>query len=230
MYFQHSPEVWRDFPDLVAGALYVTGVTADVSVEPRVAEFNDIAASRLEASSEGGLAEVQAWRRTFSKMGLKPTQYRSASESLLRRFRKENSLPQIHPLIDLCNAISLASAIPVAVFDTSKIADYLEVRYASGAETYLTFSGETENPDVHEVIFADAAERAHARRWTNRQSGYSAVRDSTATALVVVEALHESAQSDIRNLTTTIAGELSDAWKADPKSSILSRPETRFDF
>lgn len=162
--------------------------------------------------------------------GLKPTQYRSASESLLRRFRKENSLPQIHPLIDLCNAISLASAIPVAVFDTSKIADYLEVRYASGAETYLTFSGETENPDVHEVIFADAAERAHARRWTNRQSGYSAVRDSTATALVVVEALHESAQSDVRNLTTTIAGELNDAWKADPKSSILSPSDARFDF
>jgi DNA/RNA-binding domain of Phe-tRNA-synthetase-like protein len=48
-------------------------------------------------------------------MGLKPTQYRCAAESLLRRYRKERFLPRIHPLVDLCNAISLAFAIPVAV-------------------------------------------------------------------------------------------------------------------
>jgi DNA/RNA-binding domain of Phe-tRNA-synthetase-like protein len=67
-------------------------------------------------------------------MGLRPTQYRSASEALLRRFRKERSQPRIDPLIDLCNALSMAFAIPVAVFDVSKITDYLEVRYAEGTE------------------------------------------------------------------------------------------------
>ena len=46
---------------------------------------------------------------------------------------------------------------------------YLEVRYAAGSETYLAFSGDTENPESHEVIFADDAGRAHARRWSNRQ-------------------------------------------------------------
>jgi DNA/RNA-binding domain of Phe-tRNA-synthetase-like protein len=40
---------------------------------------------------------------------MKPTQYRCASEALLRRFRKEGALPRIHPLRDLCNAVSLAS-------------------------------------------------------------------------------------------------------------------------
>jgi hypothetical protein len=72
-------------------------------------------------------------------MGLKPTQYRSASESLLRRFRKESSLPPIHPLVDLCNAVSLAFAIPVAVFDVAKVAEHLDVRYATGSEIYETF-------------------------------------------------------------------------------------------
>ncbi|WP_264830499.1 phenylalanine--tRNA ligase beta subunit-related protein, partial [Klebsiella michiganensis] len=69
--------------------------------------------------SEGELPEIQAWRRAFSKMGLKPTQYRCASEQLLRRFRQDRALPEIHPLIDLCNAISMAFAIPIAVFDVS---------------------------------------------------------------------------------------------------------------
>src|SRR4029453_19188251 len=104
---------------------------------------------------------------------------RSASESLLRRFAKEGALPQIHPLIDLANAISLAYGIPIHVFDVAKISHRLEVRYASGDESYLTFAGETETPNPCEVIFADAAGRAHARRWTNRQSGHSPRRDTT---------------------------------------------------
>ena len=76
------------------------------------------------------MPEIQAWRRAFAAMGLKPTQYRCAAESLLRRFRKEGSLPRLHPLVDLCNAVSLAFAIPVAVLDVAEIAWPLEVRYA----------------------------------------------------------------------------------------------------
>lgn len=100
---------------------------------------------------------MQAWRRGFSRMGLKPTQYRCAAESLLRRYRKEGSLPQLHPLVDLCNAASLAFAIPVAAFDVAHISGNLEVRRATGDETYLTFSGQTEHPGAGEVIFADDA-------------------------------------------------------------------------
>jgi hypothetical protein len=74
-------------------------------------------------------------------------------------------------VIDRCNSISLAFAIPVAVFDVSKIAEYNEVRYATGAEVYLAFSREIEHPEPHGVIFPDSPGRAHARRWTNRQSG-----------------------------------------------------------
>jgi DNA/RNA-binding domain of Phe-tRNA-synthetase-like protein len=163
-------------------------------------------------------------------MGLKPTQYRCASESLLRRFRKEKSLPQIHPLIDLCNAIALAFAIPVAVFDVSKIAEYLEVRYAAGDEIYMAFSGEGENPDAHEVIFSDGARRAHARRWTNRQSGYSAVGDTTTAVLIVAEAMHGSAHGDIQRLTDAIADELKAIWSVTPKSTILSQALPRFEW
>src|ERR1700678_291410 len=90
-------------------------------------------------------------------MGLKPTQYRCASESLLRRFRKEGSLPPLHPAADLCKAVSLAFATPIAVFDLAEISGGLQVRYAAGDEQYLTFGGGVENPSPHEGIFAAAA-------------------------------------------------------------------------
>jgi DNA/RNA-binding domain of Phe-tRNA-synthetase-like protein len=228
MDFQHSGEIWRDFPELVPGIVFADGITRDVTASDRTVRFTALARSRLAGGSESELPEVQAWRRAFTRMGLKPTQYRSASEALLRRFRKEGTLPQLHPLVDVCNAVSLAFAIPVAVFDVAKITGRLEVRYAVGDEDYLTFSGQAEHPSPREVIFADQAGQVHARRWTNRQSGLSAVQASTATALVVAEAMHDSAPTDVPELIAAIAGELNAIWSITPAAAVLSQAKPRF--
>jgi len=261
MYFQHSAQIWRDFPALVPGVLYAEGITADApatgaqtsppagggqtgqtspatggaqtspaagggQTSRAVDRYAAIAKSRLATvAAESELPEIQAWRRTFAQMGLKPTQYRCASESLLRRFRKEGSLPRLHPLVDLCNAVSMAYAIPVAVLDLDAVSGPLEVRYATGDEEYLTFAGDTEHPSPGEVIFADQAGQAHARRWTNRQSGRSAVRDTTSTALIVAEALHDSAPADVPDLIAALAAELQ---ALKPQTAILTAAAPRF--
>jgi DNA/RNA-binding domain of Phe-tRNA-synthetase-like protein len=230
MHFQHASEIWGEFPALVPGVLVADQITTDVSVEARVAPYAATAVSRLATGSEAELPEIRAWRHAFARMGLKPTQYRCASESLLRRLRKEGALPRIHPLIDLCNAISAAFAIPVAVFDVARIASYLEVRHAGGEETYATFSDETERPAAGEVIFVDGDRHAHARRWTNRQSSHSAVRDSTTTVLIVAEAMHDSAPGDIARLTAALADELRDIWAVSSKPTLLSQSSPRFVF
>ena len=230
MDFQHSGEIWRDFPQLVAGVVLATGITDEVVADDRVDRFTAIAKSRLAGATESELPEIQAWRRAFTAMGLKPTQYRCASEALLRRFRKEGTLPRLHPLVDVCNAVSLAFAIPVAAFDVANISGCLRVRRAAGDEDYLTFSGESEHPVPGEVIFADQAAQVHARRWTNRQSGLSAVRASTRTALIVAEALHDSAPSDVPELVAAVAAELSALWSDTPAAAVLSQSAPRFTF
>lgn len=229
MYFQHSPDIWRAFLNLVPGALSVTGIDQHTDVDSQVMEFQRIAAERLAGGTESGLPEFQEWRRTFAQTGFKPTQYRCASEALLRRFRKDGALPRLHPLIDLCNAISLAFAVSIAVFDTAKLSDMLEVRYADGSESYLTFGGEIEHPVAGEVIVRDEVGRAHARRWTNRQSGLSAVSESTSSVLVVAEAVHETAPDDMKRLTETLAEQVSAVWAAPPDAAILSASAPRFE-
>ncbi|MFX6007084.1 hypothetical protein ABTF07_21140, partial [Acinetobacter baumannii] len=74
------------------------------------------------------------------------------------------------------------------------------------------FAGEIEHPEAGEIIFADGEGQAHARRWTNRQSGTSAVRHETAAVLVVAEALHATADQDIARLMATLATEVEAIW------------------
>lgn len=231
MQFSHHPAIWRDFPELAAGVLCVQGIHADAQVAAATAKYDAIARARLDGvATESELPEIQAWRRAFARMGLKPTQYRCASESLLRRFKKEGSLPRIHPLVDLCNSVSLAFAIPVAVFDLAQVAQDLQVRRAEGSERYLSFGGETEQPEPGEVVFADTQGNAHARRWTHRQSGLSAVREDTRSVLIVAEAMHTTATDDVQRLVPALAAELQQAWDGAVATALLSAASPRFEF
>lgn len=67
MYFQHSAEIWRDYPELVPGLVVADGVHADVSVGAGVARFARMAVERLAGRTEAELPEIRAWRRAFSR-------------------------------------------------------------------------------------------------------------------------------------------------------------------
>lgn len=214
IHYRYSPSVLTSFPQLQSRGLLIDGIDRNADPNTAISHLTAIAENRLAHATEGEFPEIKAWRRAFSAMGYKPTQYRCASEALLRRFRLEGSLPALHPLVDLCNATSLAFAIPVAVFDVEKINGILSIRHADGDEIYETFGGNTESPEQGEIIYADDSRRAHARRWTNRQSGWSAINNGTKTALIVTEALHETAQQDTDKLINSLMTTLKQLWPA----------------
>lgn len=228
MRFGHSAALWQQFPQLVPGVLVVADVHPGLAapLEP----WHARARARLARGPESELAEVSAWRRAYTQMGLKPTQYRSAAEALLRRFRREGDLPRLHPLVDLCNAVSLAFALPVAVFDLAGVDSRLEVRHAVGREEHTGFGGETEHAEPGEVIFADAASHAHARRWTFRQSRRSTVSLGTRDVLIVAEGLHPTAATDVPALIDALSGHLTGLWGAPRHRAVLTQAAPWLEF
>lgn len=227
--FRHADALRADHPGLAAGVLYAAGVDDTADTGPAVAAYTARALDRLAGTAESAMPEVLAWRRAFADMGLKPTRYRCASESLLRRLRKEGGLPRIHPVVDLCNAVSAAWAVPIAALDADRIAGpLLEVRYARGDEHYTPFGGGSEHPAPGEVTFVDAEGRAHARRWTNRQSGHSAVGPRTRRILVVTEALHDGGTHTVSEVLAALAHELAAYWPVTMESAQLTSAAPEF--
>ena len=96
-------------------------------------------------------------------------------------------------------------------------------------EEYLAFSGEIENPAPQEVIFADAANFVHARRWTFRQSRRSTVSPQTARVLVVSEGLHDTAPVDVSALIDQLGKNIATAWTAPRQQAILTAGTPRLE-
>lgn len=200
--FRYDAALVARFPTIRGGVIFARGLCNGPTPPALAAVFADEQRAVLARLGETPLSDVPslaAWRRAFSAFGVKPTQYRSAAEALLRRLTKHGDIPSVNLLVDLGNLVSIRYALPVAVFDRRATTGPVTVRFATGDERFTDLgTDEVAHPDAGEVIFVDEAGLVSARRWCWRQSDQSAARDDTAEALITVEGHHASAEDDVR--------------------------------
>jgi DNA/RNA-binding domain of Phe-tRNA-synthetase-like protein len=201
--FSYDDAVVEHYPGIHAGVILATGLVNGPSSPELIAAFMAEQAAvtdRLQGTELAEIPSIAAWRRAFTRFGAKPTQYRNAAESLLRRLSKQGDIPSISTLVDMGNLISIRYALPVAIFDQDQIAGEITVRIADGSEPFADLgSSESVHPEPGEVIFVDANNDVSARRWCWRQSAKSATSPSTVNAMIVIEGHHETAQAVIQS-------------------------------
>jgi DNA/RNA-binding domain of Phe-tRNA-synthetase-like protein len=125
MRFTYDQAILQRFPSIRGGILFVRGLQSGLAASDLAREYaleQERVKTRLGDSSLADLPSIAAWRRAFSTFGVKPTQYRSAAESLLRRLTKKGDIPSINRYVDLGNMVSIRHALPVAVIDAAGIA------------------------------------------------------------------------------------------------------------
>ena len=207
--FSYDPAVLERFPTIRAGVIYVSGLLIGHSPDELTAMYiaeQAAVTSRLEEAPIASLPSIAAWRRTFNGFGVKPTQYRNAAESLLRRLAKHGDIPSISVLVDIGNLVSIRYGLPVAFFDQAQVTGGTMVRFAAGDENFTDLGAAAAvHPLPDEVIFVDDAKLVSARRWCWRQSAQSATGPGTTTALVTVEGHHETAETDVAAAAADIA-------------------------
>ncbi len=199
--FRYAAELLDRFPTIHGGVIHATGVANGASSTALADAYRAEQLAVLHAIGDTQLSELPsiiAWRRAFTAFGVKPTQYRSAAEALLRRLTKAGDIPSINALVDLGNLVAIRHRMPVAVFDQSEVTGGTTVRFADGSEHFSDLgSSETTSPEPGEVVFVDEAGLVSARRWCWRQSRQSAADETTTEVLITVEGHHASAGEDV---------------------------------
>lgn len=195
----YSPEVIDRFPAVRAAVLTVSNTVNGPTPSSLAEAFAAEQAAALQRIGDTPLSEIEslsAWRRAFTAFGVKPTQFRSSAEALLRRLTKHGSIPSINLLVDLGNLLAIRYGLPVAVFDQSPVTGGTRVCFATGTERFTDIAtGERSDPEPGEVVFVDDAGLVSARRWCWRQSVQSGAGPGTTIALVTIEAMHERAEA-----------------------------------
>lgn len=163
-------------------------------------------------------AHLDAWARVFRNFGAKPQRTPCSADALRKRAQRDGALPQIDPIVDLYNAISMQFAVPVGGENLDAYQGSPRLVIADGNETFDSMkNGEPtfESPDEGEVVWRDDL-GVTCRRWNWRQGVRTRLDQHAARMWFIleslpempIEALHEAGDTLERDILRMMPGSL----------------------
>ena len=204
--------IFVQYPDTTIGYL-----TADVSVkltDPYVATVKQSLSQRLKrlgitAQNVADHPDITSWRSIYRHCGVKPNEYRSSVESLLRRVTRGQEIWRISNVVDLYNAVSVLTLLPMGGYDREKISGNLRLRYGITGESFHPL-GSQETIAVHNshIVYADD-EKVVCWLWNHRDSRLSVIDEHTQHAVFFIDAACIPHACPVEEALTMLAQHLS---------------------
>ena len=233
MFYRIAEEVFAKLPDLCVGVVVVRGLDNHQSY-PQVAELLQAGIAEQEAYFDGKKVKedpfILPYREAFRAVDINPNKFLCSIEALLTRIAKKKGFPQINPIVDLGNAISLKYCLPIGAHDLSTMSNGLEVRLAKEGDTFLPFGAtEQENPDPGEVIYVSGTE-VRTRRWTWRQSDVGKITEETCDVLFPIDGFVSVNGESVRAAMADFAALLKETFGVDAVMGFVDRDNPVFTF
>ena len=132
MLFSIQKELFDILPDLTIGMVVAKGVDNTHSSQ----EIDDLlphAVEEMKKNFAGDKAQehprIKPWRTAFTKLGISGSKFPSSIESMARRVLKGDPFPQINPLVDLYNSVSLRFFVPMGGHDLDTLEGNIHIRF-----------------------------------------------------------------------------------------------------
>ena len=197
-----SPEIFKNFPKLHVGIVFVKGINnsgVNEKIHTMLKEIIDYIKINIEPDNISGHKSIKAWREAYSSFGAKPSKYNSSVESLLKRVLKDGSLPKINKFVDVYNMLSLKHMVPMGADDINKVEGDIHLKYAKGNEIFIPLnSTEVDHPNEGEVVYTDDR-TVLCRRWNWKDGDKSKITDQTVNAILYIEGIPPVEKSQIEN-------------------------------
>lgn len=197
---------WELFPQAAVGVVVVEGMkpTAqipqeDVDAIAALLDRANIDAERhLTSNTISENAPVKAWREAYRLFKTKKGA-RCSIENLLKRVLKGKPVGHITPAVDIYNTVSLTYALPVGGEDLHAIEGDLRLKVTDGGDAFLPLGEEADDPTLPgELAYIDDA-GAVCRCWNWRDGQRTALADSSANAILVMECADPARTGDLND-------------------------------
>jgi len=127
---------------------------------------------------------VKAYRNFLWRLKIDPTKVRPSSEALARRILRGKNFPRINDVVDIANAVSLMTLIPIGLYDIDRISPPLILRLSRGGEVFTGIGSKVEKLKPNVPILLDSKETV-LHIYPHRDSVVSSITEGIRRMLVV---------------------------------------------
>jgi len=118
-------------------------LSASVEVSPKndtvwqmLQDLGKLKANQFTPDSIKAIPHIAAFRQLYKKIGKDPSRYRPSSEMLMRRVTRGLSLYNVNSIVDIMNVISIETALPLGLYDSSRISGDITFRIGRAVEGF----------------------------------------------------------------------------------------------
>ncbi len=226
MRFGIAPEILAAFPNYCVGVVVAIGVRNSVpssEAEAALTVAADGIRKLLDSTPLQANPRIKAWTEAFRAVGINPAEFPPAHEALARRVVDGEATPRINPAVDLANAASLRSLVPVGAHDLSRLRGDFWVRYSHEGDRFTPI-GHTESEPVPagEIVFADD-QAVRTRRWVWRLGERAKVTSGSRDIFFPIDGFLGMTDVAVRQAMADLARELATALGATVHTAFVDR-------
>jgi DNA/RNA-binding domain of Phe-tRNA-synthetase-like protein len=226
-----TDEIFERYPEVVLGVITVHGIDNSGDGDPLLGPLRreeERIRERLAGIQISEHPHIAPWREAYRKFGAKPKDHPSSIENLARRVLKGQSVPQINPLVDLYNTISLRYLVPVGGEDLDRIQGDVLLTVATDHEAPVHLLGEPEArpPKPGEVIYRDDLGTL-CRRWNWKEAERTKLTAATRHAFLVIEGLPPVGHDLVAQATEELAASIREHCGGDVAAALIDRDHPR---
>ncbi len=126
---------------------------------------------------------VRALRDFYWRLGIDPTKQRPSSEALVRRVLRGRRVPRINCVVDVGNAVSMMTLVPIGIYDLDKLCPPLRLRFSREGEGFNPIGGSFERLSEGQIVLSDVRRVVHV--FPHRDCDETKVTEETKSVLVV---------------------------------------------
>lgn len=203
--------IFEEFPDAKIGWLL-----AEVKIEPSNEYVENMKKGLIGKLKDIGISQdtmmlhpdVAGWRDVYSRMGVKPSKYRSSLEALLRRTFK-GDIWSVSNVVDCYDCVSALSLLPMGAHDTEKLNGDLVLRYGREGEKFYPLGAGESVIDVSpkNILYADE-EKVCCWLWNHRDTRDASLSESTEMGLFLVDQAFDTEWKSVSEGLDALSSEL----------------------
>lgn len=217
--FQVAPEVFHKLPNVCFGVVVIRGINNHKSQPEINSFFENIQATlfeKLGGRKAKEYSQILPYREAFQSLGINPNKFPPSIEALTSRIEKGKLLPNINPIVDLGNAISLKYGIPLGAHDLSASNEPLEVRLSQKDDMFVPFgSSEPEALEENEILYV-SGHQVKTRRWIWRQSEFGKITEESTDIFFPLDGFESINDTQTREARDELASLLKMYFQKDP--------------
>lgn len=231
MKFSVSKEVFDKLDNVCFGIVVARGI--DNTIEN--IEAKKLLIERIKESEEKfkdtkikELEEISYYRDAFKKLDINPNKFMSSIEAMLTRVSKNKGLPNISPIVDIGNTVSLKYIVPLGAHDIETLDGDINVRLSKCGDIFIPLGcEESEVLEEGELIYS-VGDRVRTRRWIWRQSEQGKITNESKNIFFPIDGFSDKNYDGVIEARDELACLLKEIFSCEIKIGFVDKNKTEF--